>query len=56
MIATSSARCPLCGEACDTVYTDLAHQPVGCDHCIIPVPIHDFVVGGDIIKGEYHNG
>lgn len=28
------ARCPLCGEACETIYRDMFHAIVGCDECM----------------------
>ena len=26
--------CPVCGRRCETIYTDIFHDPVGCDECL----------------------
>ncbi len=27
-------QCPVCGEDCETIYTDINGDPVGCNECI----------------------
>ena len=41
---TLSARCPICGETCDSVYIDQDGLTVGCNHCITVAYIHDFAI------------
>ena len=26
--------CPICGEQCETIYTDSSNEVVGCDNCL----------------------
>lgn len=28
-------RCPVCGQDCETIYTDQAGNALGCDMCIL---------------------
>lgn len=39
---TLSARCPICGEWCDTVYVDQDSLTLGCDRCVVAICVHDF--------------
>lgn len=32
----SEPHCPVCGEACETIYFDRDGDAVGCDVCVTP--------------------
>lgn len=36
--------CPVCGEECETVYTDSTNEVVGCDVCLEARDAYDFLV------------
>lgn len=43
--SSPSARCPVCGQWCDTVYLDLDGLTLGCNQCVVTAYVHDYAVG-----------
>lgn len=41
---TLSARCPICGQLCDTVYLGRDCLVLGCDRCVVTAYVHDYIV------------
>lgn len=34
--------CPICGAECETVYTDVLNQVVGCDLCLQAKDVYEY--------------